>query len=213
MIKIGIELDNVVRNVNKQILKYYKKDINPELDIEDIDEKDDVFKHAKFDNLTDKNEFIYIDYPYEIYGCAKTMSKDLPMLMNNWLSELTNYEEDYVEISFFSLNEEALTIQSSYFFLSKIGTRVRKIVFPKDIKEIENEYDVVITGNKDVVDYFGNIDNVYTILIPNGTTKDCKATAEYDSLDDVIKDEKLLEKLQEFVNNKNNKDNADGESN
>ena len=38
------------------------------------------------------------------------------MLMNNWLSELTNYEEDDVEISFFSLDEEALTIQSSYFF-------------------------------------------------------------------------------------------------
>ena len=64
------------------------------------------------------------------------MSKELPSLLNNWLSELTNYEEDDVEISFFSLNEEALTIQSSYFFLSKIGTRVRKIVFPKNIEEM-----------------------------------------------------------------------------
>lgn len=213
MIRVGIELNNVVRNVNKQILKYYQKDISPELDIDEIDEKDDVFKYAKFDNLTDKNEFIYVDYPYEIFGCAKTMSKDLPMLMNNWLSELTNYEEDDVEISFFSLNEEALTIQSSYFFLSKIGTRVRKIVFPKDIKEIENEYDVVITGNVNVLELFKDNDNVYTILIPNSTTSDWKATAEYESLDDVIKDEKLLEKIQEFVNNKNNKDNADGESN
>lgn len=203
MIKIGIELNNVVRNVNKQILKYYQKDIKPELDIDDIDEKDDVFKYAKFDSLTDKNEFIYIDYPFEIFGSAKPMDKELPMLMNNWLSELTNYEDDEVEVSFFSLNEEALTIQSSYFFLSKIGTRVRKIVFPKDIDEIKNDYDVIITGNKEVIDFFDGNDNVYTILIPNGTTDNCKSTEKYDSLNDVIKDNKLLEKLQEFVNNKN----------
>jgi hypothetical protein len=203
MIKIGIELNNVVRNVNKQILKYYQKDIKPELDIDDIDEKDDVFKYAKFDSLTDKNEFIYIDYPFEIFGSAKPMDKELPMLMNNWLSELTNYEDDDVEVSFFSLNEEALTIQSSYFFLSKIGTRVRKIVFPKDIDEIKNDYDVIITGNKEVIDFFDGNDNVYTILIPNGTTDDCKSAEKYDSLNDVIKDNKLLEKLQEFVNNKN----------
>ena len=117
MIRIGIELNNVIRNVNKQILKYYQKDIKSELDIDDIDEKDNPFKYCAFNSPTEKSEFIYIDYPYEIFGCAKTMSKELPTLMNNWLAELTNYEDDDVEISFFSLNEESLTIQSSYFFL------------------------------------------------------------------------------------------------
>lgn len=215
MIKVGIELNHVVRNINKQILKYYQKDIDPSLDIDDIDEKDDVFKYAKFETLTDKNEFIYIDYPYELFGCAKTMDKELPALLNNWLSELTNYEDDDVEISFFSLNEEALTIQSSYFFLSKIGTRVRKIVFPKNIKEIWGEYDVVIAGSKEVLDFFSgdNNDSTYVIQITNNVNKDCKADKVYDSLNDVIKDETLLEALQEFVNNKTNKDIADGESN
>ena len=215
MIKVGIELNHVVRNINKQILKYYQKDIDPSLDIDDIDEKDDVFKYAKFESLTDKNEFIYIDYPYELFGCAKTMNKELPALLNNWLSELTNYEDDDVEISFFSLNEEALTIQSSYFFLSKIGTRVRKIVFPKDIKEIWGEYDVVIAGSKEVLDFFSgdNNDSTYVIQITNNVNKDCKSDKKYDSLNDVIKDETLLAALQEFVNNKVNKDIADGESN
>jgi predicted RND superfamily exporter protein len=68
---------------------------------------------------------------------------------------------------------------------------------------IKNDYDVIITGNKEVIDFFDGNDNVYTILIPNGTTDDCKSTEKYDSLNDVIKDNKLLEKLQEFVNNKN----------
>ena len=38
MIRIGIELNDVVRNVNKQILKYYQKDIDPTLDLDDIDD-------------------------------------------------------------------------------------------------------------------------------------------------------------------------------
>ena len=204
MIKIGIELNGVVRNVNKQILKYYQKDINPSLDLDETDEKDDVFKYAKFESLTDKNDFIYIDYPYEIFGCAKTMSKDLPMLMNNWLSELTNYEDDDVEISFFSLNEESLTIQSSYFFLSKIGTRVRKIVFPREVSELWNNYDVIVTANPEVLNYFDKYGDgsTYTIRIANNMNEGCKSDKIYGSLDDVIKDKELLSELQEFVNNK-----------
>jgi len=214
MIKIGIELNHVVRNVNKQILKYYQKDIDPSIDLDEIDEKDDVFKYAKFESLTDKNEFIYIDYPYEIFGAAKPMEKNLPAEINNWLSELTNYEDDYVEVSFFSLDEEALTIQSTYFFLSKIGTRVRKIVFPKQINEMVGEYDVIVTGNKQVISYFSKDDGVYTVYVPNGSEGVlCKHDKEYDSLNDLIKDENFLKNVQEFVNNKNNKEFTDGESN
>ena len=143
------------------------------------------------------------------------MDKELPALLNNWLSELTNYEDDDVEISFFSLNEEALTIQSSYFFLSKIGTRVRKIVFPKTIDEIWGEYDVIIAGSKEVLDFLDNKNNdwAYVVQISNNVNKNCKADKKYNSLNEVIKDETFLEAVQEFVNNKNNKDIADGESN
>jgi hypothetical protein len=214
MIRIGIELNHVVRNVNKQILKYYQKDIDQSLDLDEIDEKDDVFKHAKFKFLTDRNEFIYIDYPFEIFASAKPMSKELPTLINNWLSDLTNYEEEYIEVSFFSLGEEALTIQSTYFFLSKIGTRVRKVVFPKDINEIAGEYDVIITANGKVLDFFDSKyhRDTYMIKIKNNTNGEYAAHKEYDSLEEVIKDDKLLEELQEFVNNKDEKNIEDGKT-
>ena len=214
MIRIGIELNHVVRNVNKQILKYYQKDIDQSLDLDEVDEKDDVFKHAKFKFLTDRNEFIYIDYPFEIFASAKPMSKELPTLINNWLSDLTNYEEEYIEVSFFSLGEEALTIQSTYFFLSKIGTRVRKVVFPKDINEIAGEYDVIITANGKVLDFFDSKyhRDTYMIKIKNNTNGEYAAHKEYDSLEEVIKDDKLLEELQEFVNNKDEKNIEDGKT-
>lgn len=197
MIKIAIELNHVLRNVNKQILKYYQKDIDPELDIEDIDEKDDVFKYVDFDGKKSRNEFIYIDYPYEIFGCAKTMTKNLPTEMNNWLSELTNYEDDDVYVFFYSLDEEALTIQSSYFFLSKIGTRVRKIIFPQSIEELKGECDVIITANENVVKEFAGDENVYKILINRPTNEELKEKSDknYDSLSDVLNDDELLNTL------------------
>lgn len=209
MIRIGIELNDVIRNINKQILKYYQKDIDPSLDLDEVDEKDDVFKYAKFDSNKDKNEFIYIDYPYEIFGCAKTMTKDLPVEINNWLNELTNYEDDNVEIYFYSLNEESLTIQSSFFFLSKIGTRVRKIIFPRNLNDLTKDTDVIITANKKIVDFLDGNDKVYSILINNNTNSECKekVNANYDSLSDVIKDEKLLNTLHEFVLNKEDNEN------
>ena len=201
MIRVGIELNHVVRNINKQILKYYQKDIDPSLDLDEIDEKDDVFKFAKFDSNRDKNEFIYIDYPYEIFGTAKTMTKELAVELTNWLSELTNYEDDNVQIYFYSLNEESLTIQSTYFFLSKIGTRVRKIIFPRDLNDLTKDTEVIITANEEVVDFLKDNDKIYKILINNKTNSDAKekVNANYDSLSDVIKDEALLNTWHEFV--------------
>jgi hypothetical protein len=204
MIRIGIELNDVVRNVNKQILKYYQKDIDPTLDLDDIDDKDDVFKYAKFDSNRAKNEFIYIDYPYEIFGCAKTMTKELATEFTNWLSELTNYEDDNVEIYFYSLGEESLTIQSTYFFLSKIGTRVRKVVFPRDLGELRKDTDVIVTASKKTVDYFKDDKDIYKILINNKINSECKEDVDtsYDTLSEVIKDKELLDTLHKFVTDK-----------
>lgn len=203
MITIAIELNHVVRNVNKQILKYYQKDINPELDIDDIDEKDDVFKYATFDSSRDRNEFVYIDYPYEIFGCAKPMDKNLPAKINNWLVDLTNEEDETYRVIYYSLNEEALTIQSSFFFLSKIGTRVREVLFPLDSKEIIDRADVVITSNGSIIDA-ANGSNAKVVLINRPTNKDVKDKAflSYDSLTDLIDDKEFLKKIKKIKINK-----------
>ena len=198
MITIAIELNHVVRNVNKQILKHYQKDINPELDIDNIDEKDDAFKYATFDSSRDRNEFVYIDYPYEIFGCAKPMDKNLPTKINNWLVDLTNEEDETYRVIYYSLNEEALTIQSSFFFLSKIGTRVREVLFPLDPKEIIDKTDVVITSNGSIIDV-ANGSNAKVVLINRPTNKDVKDKAflSYDSLVDLIDDKEFLKKIKD----------------
>lgn len=195
MIKIGIELNGVIRNVNKQILKYYQKDVDPSIDLDEIDEKDDVFKYAKFDSNKSKNEFIYIDYPYEIFGCAKTIDKDLPVEINNWMVEMTNREDEEFMIVYYSLNEEYLTIQSSYFFLSKIGTRVREVFFPRDINEIWNRCDVVITANDDVLKAKPSDKKSVKIINTVNKDSDVKGDFEYESMTDVIKDNNFLDNI------------------
>ena len=47
--------------------------------------------------------------------------------------------------------ESGLSIQSTYFFLSKIGCKIREVFFPKKPKDIWEKCDVVITTNKQIV--------------------------------------------------------------
>lgn len=197
MITIGVELNHVVRDINKQIVKYYCKAFEPTVDTEDIDMNEDVFKtFAKFKSKYEKNNFLYIDYPYEIFGCANTMEKGLSVKITSWLTDISNIEDEEYRIVFYSLNEDALTIQSTYFFLSKIGTRVRKVFFPKKIDEVWNECDVVITARDE---FFENeIPNgKKVVLINKAFNSECKDKAflNYDKLSDIIDDNDFLNKI------------------
>ena len=197
MITIGVELNHVVRNINKQIIKYYAKEYAPDDDPDDIDDREDVLKtFAKFDSKYERNNFIFIDYPYEIFGCANTMEKKLAVKITNWLTDISNIEDEDIRIIFYSMNEEAITIQSTFFFLSKIGTRVRKVIFPKSIEEVWEECDVVITARDE---FFEKEipEGKKVVLINRPFNKDCKDKAflNYDNLSEIITDEEFFNKL------------------
>ena len=197
MLTIGVELNHVVRNINKQILKCYAKEFDPSMEWEEMDDKCDVFeKYCKFKSKYEKNNFIYIDYPYEIFGCANTSEKKLAVKITNWLSEITNIEDEDIRIIFYSLDEDAITIQSSFFFLSKIGARVRKVIFPKTINEVWEECDVVITARNQFFEE-ETPEGKKVVLINrefNEQNKE-KAFLNYDNLSDVISDNNFFEKL------------------
>ena len=197
MLTIGIELNHVVRNVNKQILKYYQKEFDPSLDIDELDDRVDVIeKYTKFKSKKEKNNFIYIDYPYEIFGCAGTVEKKLAVKITNWLADITNIEDEDIRIIFYSLNEEALTIQSTFFFLSKIGARVRKVIFPKDVSEVWDECDFVITTNNQMFEKEPPAGkNIILINREYNEKNKNKAFLNYDNLSDAIDDNNFLNDL------------------
>jgi len=197
MLTIGVELNHVVRNINKQILKCYAKEFDPSMDWDELDDHVDVFdKYCKFKSKYEKNNFLYIDYPFEIFGSSNTAEKKLAVKITNWLSEITNIEDEDIRIIFYSLNEDAITIQSSFFFLSKIGARVRKVIFPKKLEEVWDECDVVITARNE---FFEREipEGKKVVLINrefNSENKD-KAFLNYDNLSDVINDNEFFNKV------------------
>jgi hypothetical protein len=199
MLTIGVELNHVVRNVNKQLLKYYQKEFDPSLEIDELDDRVDVIsKYMKFKSKKQKYDFIYIDYPYEIFGCAGTSENKLAAKITNWLVNISNIEEEDIRIVFYSLNEDALTIQSTFFFLSKIGARVRKVFFPKNVKEVWDECDVVITANNQLFEE-EIPEGKKVVLIDREFNKENqeKAFLHYGNLSEVIDDNNFLK---QFIN-------------
>ena len=145
----------------------------------------------------EKIEFLYEQYPLEVYGHANQMDRNLSRDLNAWLKNLTNQEEYDVDVFFYSLKEYDITIQSSYFFLSKIGSRVRKVVFPKSIDELKEYGDVFITSNNDVLK---NIKKP-TILIKMNFNEpsDEETQIVYDDFREFLNDEDKLNKISKVL--------------
>jgi hypothetical protein len=206
-IRLGIELNHVIRNVNKQILKYYQKDIDDSIDIDDIDYTSDVINDiCHFKNKEEIISFLYEDYPFEVYGSADQFDRYLSRDLNAWIQQLTNQEDYNIDIFFFSMKEGAITIQSSYFFLSKIGSRVRKTIFPKSCEELANAGDIFIVSSKDIIDYLYCKNNKTVIAIKTEMNKKAisRANKIYDSFRDFLNDSNKLDILANLMGYKPN---------
>lgn len=197
--KIGIELNNIVRDLNKQIIKYYKKDINQSFDDKNVNYNvTNIIDSIDFKSKKAKFEYMYVDYPYEIFGCATTTHRNLAVTINNWLISLGNKEDDSYDVKLFSLKEEALSIQSTYYFLSKIGCRVREMFFPKDGIEMWDKCDVIITINERIID--NKPEGKVVVLINKDDNKNLqgKVDLHYDSLFDLISDTEFINKVKQI---------------
>lgn len=197
--KIGIELNNIVRDLNKQIIKYYKKDINQSFDDKNVNYNvTNIIDSIDFKSKKAKFEYMYVDYPYEIFGCATTTHRNLAVTINNWLISLGNKEDDKYDVKLFSLKEEALSIQSTYYFLSKIGCRVREMFFPKDGIEMWDKCDVIITLNERIID--NKPEGKVVVLINKDDNKNLqeKVDLHYDSLFDLISDSEFINKVKQI---------------
>ena len=107
--RIAIELDNIVRDNNAQALKYYWKGYDNNFD-EDVDLGcSDLLSMLPFKSNKARKEFREIDYPYELFGCAKTTQKNLHVEMEDWMESNEDIEvilfHDYNYITLEALPE------------------------------------------------------------------------------------------------------------
>jgi hypothetical protein len=199
--KIGIEINHVIRNVNSQMLKYYVKDIDKSFDDTKVETNVVAFiDKLNFKTKKAKENFVYVDYPYEIFGCAQTSHRNTGTMLNKWLDEMENKGWNCEDVCLFSLKENALTIQSSYYFLSKIGCRVRNVFFPKNGVDMWEKCDVIITTDERIINNKPEGKKVVLILTKDTAHLSSKCDMVYSNFMDLLTDSTFLNLIKKDKN-------------
>ena len=193
--KVAFDLNDVIRDFTRNFAKIYQREYNREINIDEIEvTTNDMSKVFPFDSKAEYTRFVYNDYPYELFGKCDTVESWSPAILNNWMEELKNYEEgEDVDVMIVSPMEYGLTIQSTYFFLSKIACRVREVYFPVNSETIWEKCDVLVTANPKLLDT--KPEDKVAIKINVDYNKNSECTESYDNVSEFLVDVNNLLKL------------------
>lgn len=190
--KLAIDLNDVIRDYSRNFVKYFKKGINHGFNEDDVEfYTNDMKMLLPFQSDEQYRRFVYEDYPFELYAKCPPVEKNLPRDFNEWV-EFDLLDED-IEVMIVSPMESDLTIQSTYSFLAKIGSRIREVYFPIDSSTVWDKCDVLITANPR---FFTNKkDGKKIIKINKDYNTELESDFHYDSLLDIINDKEFIEKI------------------
>lgn len=193
--KIAIDLNDVLRDFTRQFAKYYQIGYDHSYDMDSLElTTNDPEILFPFKSKRAYENFTYMDYPYEIFGCAPATHKELPGLFNEWFHNIENIDtSENIEFIIVSPMEHGLSIPSTNFFLSKFGCKIREIYFPLDSQDIWNKCDVLITANPLLLDM--KPQGKITIKIKQDYNLDYKGDIEYNSMKKFLEDEHNIEKI------------------
>jgi len=183
--KIAIDTNGVLRDTLGKAEQVYQKffidDYIKEEGEEDFEYKlnlpitsMNLIDHFVFPKTEDLYDFLYVDFPMNIFGHAASVSANTFNVVNEIYEDL----RDDHEISIIS-DEIQKSKPATLFFLSKYGSLVEKINFYSKITmdDVISDYDVIITANPDILkdenfnmkkvkfntSYNENINSEYTI--------------------------------------------------
>lgn len=176
--RIGIELNGVLRNTIEKLKQTYEKYlIDEEYDekiktfevldnnedykeilskhelpfeykvISDVDSVD-IMKHFAFPNPEELYEFMYQEFPMQIFGHAPSSE----MTSFNDLNDLYHKYRDEHDLLIVS-DEIGKSKPASLFFISKFGCLLEKVKFYSNqtIKSMWDEVDILLTANPDLL--------------------------------------------------------------
>ena len=201
--RVCITLDDVLRAKSKQFGKIYKKAFD--VDDEFLSSRDfstnDLCKVFEFPSREKYQEFLYKDYPFEIFAEAPVTERMLDKYFNLWTLKM---EEEHEDIQFVIANPFEFNASIGYtcFFLSQIATRIREFYFPKNSADIWKKCDVLITADPKLIKEKPQDKVVIKIDAPYN--KDAEADFTYENLTSLINDNKFLEKIEPKTNDVKN---------
>ena len=151
--EIFISVDGVLRNTIQKFDYHYKdafldselEDNTFEYNITEPIENDNLLNSYKFQSQEEFENFLFIEYPIEIFGHAglsySTTFTDLNKLI---------YENQQHNFTIIGLNELGKSKPATLFFLSKNGFMGSNIKFSKkdDVKDLWEKYDAWITDSE-----------------------------------------------------------------
>lgn len=149
--KIGIELNEVLRDFIGQFEYVYNKYLIAELDTKVNPVKSfDLVNYFPFSGGTDEmNMFLYEEAALEVFGHADELHTSLINRLNIFLMDIKDDEEHEIWL----ISREAVnSIPATFFFLSKTGARFDRIKFVQKYAEEWDDIDVLITANPRVLE-------------------------------------------------------------
>jgi hypothetical protein len=148
-----------------------------------------------FNSKSSYYNFVYSDYAFELYAKCPTSTRNLSAELNDFTEKTLkdlDVEED-IELMFVSPFEYGQSIGNTYFFISKLGTKIRETYFPKDSSTIWDKCDVLISANPLLLD--SKPEGKVSIKIKTEYNVESKADYTFNSLSAFITDEKNIKQL------------------
>lgn len=157
--EIFISIDGVLRNtIQKFDYHYFDYYLNSELEEgqenfeygrEGNVQNDNLLEYYKFQSKEEFENFLFIDFPIEIFGHAIQSYQGVINDLNNLMYENKNHNFTLV-----GLDELGKAKPASLFFLSRHGCLSSNIKFisSEDIKKEWKKCDLWITDNKKIID-------------------------------------------------------------
>jgi len=155
--RIGIELNGVLRDTLKKIQQEYEKWYidNPFKEESEFEYKVisdltslNIMNHLSFKNDEELYDFLYKEHTMEIFGHAGSVENSGMMDLNDFYLNM----RDYHEILIVS-DEIGKSKPSSLFFISKFGCLVETIKFYSEftINSMWNSIDILLTANPNLL--------------------------------------------------------------
>jgi hypothetical protein len=183
--RIGIEINNVLRDTLGRIQDVYEKWYidNPYVD-ESVERKVisdvtslDIFSHLLFKNEDEVYDFLYKEYTMEIFGHAGSTEMSGMIDFNDFYLEMRD-NHDIIVVS----DEIGKSKPASLFFLSKFGCLVENIKFYSEQtkNEMWDSIDVLLTSNPDLL--LNKPENKIIIKYETTYNSDIKVEYKIDSI-------------------------------
>ncbi len=154
--RIGIEINGVLRDTLKKISEVYEKWYieNPYKDEESkgeiISELNslEIMKHLKFKDEDELYNFLYKEYTMEIFGHAGSVEYNGMNDLNDFYIDLRD-NHDIVIVS----DEIGKSKPASLFFLSKFGCLIETVKFYSEstINSLWSSVDILLTANPNLL--------------------------------------------------------------